>query len=386
MTRRKHVTLIGGGVIGLSTGWELIQRGADVTIIQGEDAKRSTSWSAAGILPPANLDSAIDPLDQLRGLSHRLYPEWITRLESTTGIDCGFRRCGGWYLADSPGERASMIGMTSYWKELGVDCQPVSLVELARREPALEPWSHLQPSASAWWVPEEWQIRPPHLLRALRRACQAAGVRFVENTIVSDIDSTRGAVKIRAHGQWQACEQVVLCAGAWSGQIGHAIGLEHSVIPVRGQMLLLRPSHVDLSAIVNVGQRYLVPRDDGHVLVGSCEEETGFEWGTTTPMIESLKAFAVDLIPALSSAEPVATWSGIRPMTFDGFPMIGRVPEQPHVFVAAGHFRSGWHLAPATARCMADLILGQSPEISLNAFGVGKKQLRNSIPPRTDSA
>lgn len=377
MSGIQSVSIVGGGVIGLSLAWELAKRGLEVTLVERDDIKRSTSWSAAGILPPARLEMATDPLDQLRGLSHELYPDWISELESITQLDCGFRRCGGWYLADSPGEHASMIGMTGYWNELGIQCQSVSLAELARREPALDRWARETNSASAWWAPDEWQVRPPRLLRALQSACRTSGVQSMEGASVGEIENTPTGARYRIDNHWSHCDAVVLCAGAWSGQLGTTLGLRRSVIPIRGQMLLLKSNQRLPAGIVNIGHRYLVPRDDGQVLVGSCEEETGFDLGTTETMIDSLHQFAASVIPSLQSAEQAAVWSGLRPMTFDGFPMIGRVPDQPGLFVAAGHFRSGWHLAPATARCLADLILGQSTEVSLEAFSVGKQQIKS---------
>ncbi|MEM1068079.1 MAG: glycine oxidase ThiO [Planctomycetota bacterium] len=376
----RSVTVIGGGGIGLSIALEMAQRGVETSVIQRDPSSDITSWSAAGILPPARLEQALDPLDRLRGFSHQLYPEWIAQLESTTGVDCGFRKCGGWYLATSPGERAAMVGMTGYWKELGISCHAVSEHELAEREPSLTSWSKGAEASSAWWVPNEWQIRPPHLLRALRTACQSSGVKFRDRTEVVDIATNDGQPHLLVGGNWEKCDQVVLSAGAWSGKIARNLGMEKSVIPIRGQMLLLKTPSSLLTSVVNVGHRYLVPRDDGYLLVGSCEEEVGFEQGTTSDMLESLRQFAVSLIPELKSAESVSHWSGIRPMTFDGFPMIGRVPNESSIYVAAGHFRSGWHLAPATAKCLVALMLGEKPAVDLIAFGAGKKQICGDAP------
>jgi glycine oxidase len=139
-------------------------------------------------------------------------------------------------------------------------------------------------------------------------------------------------------------------------------------------MLLLKTPVALSQRVINVGQRYLVFRQDGHILVGSCEEETGFELATTASMLQSLREFAVGVIPELKKAETVSSWSGLRPMTFDGFPMIGRVPGCNHVYVAGGHYRSGLHLSPATAMVITDLIFGRTPTIPLNAFRVGKQQ------------
>ena len=129
-----------------------------------------------------------------------------------------------------------------------------------------------------------------------------------------------------------------------------------------------------LRGIVNLGHRYLVPRPDGSVLIGSCEEEVGFRHGTTPRGLDELRQFVRDLCPSLAGGTEAAAWSGLRPMTFDGFPMCGRLPDSERIFVAAGHFRSGVHLSPGTARLLADLINGNEPTLDLDAFRVGKQQ------------
>jgi glycine oxidase len=380
-----RVIVVGGGVIGLSIAWELARRGASVRLIERDRVGQATSWSAGGILPPARQAGATDPLDQLRGLSHDLYPSWTQALQTATGIDPGFRRCGAWYLADTPGERAAMIGMTDYWHELGIDCQSVSNTELTIREPALRSWARERNELAAWWVPDECQIRSPDYLSALAAACRSTGVEISEGLSVCDLHHRSSSVSLDARPtsaesnsneqlQSFAADYAVVCAGAWSGQIAESLRLEQALVPVRGQMLLLKSECPLFRPIINVGHRYLVPRDDGHLLVGSCEEEVGFVPGTTDQMIDSLRSFATALCPELKLAKEVRTWSGLRPMTFDGFPMIGRVPTTTNVFVAAGHFRSGIHLSPATAVVLADLICGDQPAVSLDAFRIGKQQ------------
>ena len=373
---KQHTTIIGGGVVGLSLAWELSKRGSRVTLLERDHIGKATSWSAAGILPPANLCRATDPLDQLRGLSHELFPQWIQELDSVTGIDSGLRRCGGWYLADTSGERAAMVGMTGYWGDLDIACEEVSTDELARREPALSTWASGRETASAWWVPDEYQIRSPHYLQALARACRSSGVELIENAAVVSIDCGSDSASAQVEGRWFESDSIVVCSGAWTGQVAKQLRLQSSLIPVRGQMLLLRTESPPVRSVVNVGQRYLVSREDGHTLVGSSEEESGFDLSTDEPTLQSLMDFAVSLIPELATAGRAGAWTGLRPLTFDGFPMIGRVPDTSNLYVAAGHFRSGMHLSPATAVTLADLILGDKPRINLDAFGVGKQQSR----------
>jgi glycine oxidase len=212
------------------------------------------------------------------------------------------------------------------------------------------------------------------LLRALEVGCDQQGARWLLGSAVRDVRDVSGGAEVFVDGGWHRGDAVVLCGGAWSGLIAERLRLEQSLIPVRGQILLLKPERPPLKSVVNLGNRYLVCREDGHTLVGSVEEEVGFRPGTTPEVVEALHAFACRLVPRLAGATVERSWSGFRPMTFDGFPMIGRVPETERLYVAAGHFRSGIHLSCATAVTLADLILGRSPAIDLDPFRVGKQQ------------
>ena len=371
----RHVVIVGAGAVGLSLAWELAKRDFKVTVFDAKEIGRATSWAAAGILPPANFDAATDPIDRLRGLSHRLFPEWARQLESETGIDTGFRQCGGWYLADTPGERAAMIGMADYWHEMNIECESVSLSEFAKREPQISHFAAQRTDAAAWWVPDEFQIRSPHYLSALESVCGKLNVTLRDQTQVVDIAESKQGVRVMiVGGESITADHVVVCGGVGTGQVAQWMRLQDSIVPIRGQMLLLKSASPLINSVINVGHRYLVSRDDGHTLIGSCEEEVGLQLGTTPEMLNTLRKFAFDLCPALSEAEEIKAWSGLRPMTFDGFPMIGRVPETTNVYVAAGHFRSGLHLAPATAVVLADLMTGQAPTVDLSAFRVGKQQ------------
>lgn len=369
-----HVTIIGGGAIGLSLAWELAQRDLQVSLLERAQVGRATSWAGAGILPPANRQTATDPLDQLRGMSHELFPVWTDKLRSVTGIDCGFRRCGGWYLADSAGERAAMQGMTSYWDELEIRCEPVETRKLATLEPALHQWAERNLPLSAWWVPDEFQVCPRRYVMALERACRLEGIEIRDSSPVSDIRTTERYAEALVGERWHRSESIVICGGAWTGLIARSFNLDSSIVPIRGQMLVLKTAAPLLRSVVNVGHRYIVCRDDGTTLVGSCEEETGFQLGTTEPMLDSLREFAISIVPKLQSARRIDAWSGLRPMSFDGFPMIGSVPQAPNLYIAAGHFRSGIHLSPGTAVALADLLTHEPARLSLDAFRVGKQQ------------
>jgi len=137
---------------------------------------------------------------------------------------------------------------------------------------------------------------------------------------------------------------------------------------MRGQIALLNPGRPVLRRIINCGPRYLVPRVDGRVLVGSTMEHVGFDTRTTAEGIGGLLEMAGALAPGLASAPVERCWAGLRPGTPDGLPYLGRIPGYDNAFIAAGHYRSGLQLAPATAVVMRQLLRGESTSVPLDAF------------------
>ena len=109
--------ILGGGVIGLSIAYELSCHGLQVQVLDQATMGQEASWAGAGILPPANLDTAVDPIDRLRGLSHPLHAHWSRQLKEETGIDNGYLACGGIYLAREPGEAASLQAFAQWLQE-----------------------------------------------------------------------------------------------------------------------------------------------------------------------------------------------------------------------------------------------------------------------------
>ncbi len=163
-----------------------------------------------------------------------------------------------------------------------------------------------------------------------------------------------------------------LTSGTWTAQLLEPLGWAVPIRPWRGQIVLWKSPSPLISRVVNEGIRYLVPRDDGHVLAGSSVEDVGFDCHTTDEVIDDLKAFSLSLLPQLEEHRIVKTWAGLRPGAADGLPYIDCVPGLTNVTVAAGHFRSGIHLAPATALVTTQLLLGEQPQIDLTPFRLNR--------------
>jgi glycine oxidase len=150
------------------------------------------------------------------------------------------------------------------------------------------------------------------------------------------------------------------------------LGLRLDTRPIRGQILLLALPRQVLGHVVNRGLEYLVPREDGRLLVGSTLEDAGFDRTTTPAVIERLRGFAAMLLGDLPGARVEQVWAGLRPGSADGLPTIGPVPGCDNAFVAAGHFRAGLHQSTGTAVMVADLIEGRAPRLDPMPFAADR--------------
>jgi glycine oxidase len=359
MSESADIIIIGGGVIGLTAAHFLARDGAWVRILERGEFGREASWAGAGIIPPGNLGRASTPIDRLRALSSTLYPGFAEELTGATGIDVGYRRCGGLEF-EAPDEPPDPTA----WEAEGLDFQRCDDRELRRLEPALA--DGLGP---AYHLPGMAQVRNPRLLRALQAALRSSGMALNPDCPVHEFerDGSR-IVAIRSGSRRLTAGQFLIASGAWSEGLLEALGWRPGIRPVRGQIVLLRLPAPIFRSIILEGKGYLVPRDDGRVLVGSTEEEAGFDKRTTPEAESMLMAVATRYVPALARAECERTWAGLRPGSPDGLPFLGRVPGTDNCFVAAGHFRAGLQLAPATGVVMSQLLLGQNPSIPLDAF------------------
>ncbi len=363
------VLIIGGGVIGLSLAWDLAKHGQSVHVIDQGQPGREASWAGAGILPAANSVSSQHPYEQLRGLACELHPRWATELRDATGIDTGFRRCGGLHLARTPGEAAALAAWVEMIRDEGIDARRVSASDLKELERGVCP----KQIAAAFLIEEECQLRNPWHIDALLAACIATGVEITPNLSAGRIVARDGQITgIGTISHAIQARQYCFTAGAWTGQLLQPLNLSIGVLPIRGQMVLFQCSQPPITRIVNEGSRYLVPREDGHVLAGSTEEEVGFDKRTTDEAIADLVGFARGVVPALGAGTIEKTWAGLRPGAFDGLPYLGQLPGLKNAYVAAGHFRSGLFLSTATAVVMSQLLRGEQPAINLAPFRVGR--------------
>jgi glycine oxidase len=367
--------VIGGGTIGLSLAYEATRRGMSVRLIERGQTGQESSWAGAGILPSARPHADNTPTERLAALSHSLHPAWSEALREETGIDNGFRRCGGLYLERSDEPASDLARELAAWRRQGLPFRELSSDQLPKLEPAIAPDSPTPRQRRAVELPEDGQLRNPRHLRALAAASQRRGAVLSPGVAAEDFvlssDKSRMIGVATTEGLLSA-GAYCLSSGCWSGALARRAGWELPIRPLKGQIALLQCERPLLRRVINVGPRYLVPRDDGRVLVGSTEEEAGFDKRTTAGGIGGLIEFALRLAPALASASVERTWAGLRPATSDGLPFLGRLGALSNAYVAAGHFRNGLSWSPATAQVMCQLVRGESPSLDLAPFRIDR--------------
>jgi glycine oxidase len=359
MAERSDVLVIGGGVIGLTAAYFLARAGLQVEVVDQGDFGREASWAGAGILPPGNPGGAGTPIDQLRAQSAAMFPSLSVELREQTGIDNGYLRSGGLELFDEGGE-----SIAEAWRVEGVAYEVVGDRQLSRLEPALA-----RGFGPAYFLPDMAQLRNPRHVKALVAGCAKRGVRLRPGCPVLGFESGAGRVNaVRTAAGRLVADRFIIATGSWTDALLAQFGWRPGIQPVRGQIALLNTGASVFHKILIQGRRYLVPRSDGRVLVGSTEENVGFDKRTTAEAIGDLLRFALALVPGLSSAPVERCWAGLRPGTPDGLPIIGRAPDLDNLFVAAGHFRAGIQLSPATALLLEELLLGRKLSVPLEPF------------------
>lgn len=358
MAGNPDVLIVGGGVIGLTAAYLLAREGIKVVVADKGEMGRESSWAGAGILCPAIAHRAATAAELLRAQSFSHFPQLSAELRDCTGIDNGFAICGGleFHVGAQEGE--------DEWHGHGVTVESLTASEAHAIEPALA-----ADYGPALHIPEMAQVRNPRHIQALYAAGTILGVQFLPHCPVVEWQVQNGRVTAAfTADQMLHFDQLIICGGAWSSMLLKPLGCRIPIRPIRGQIVLLNTGTRILQRIIVSGPRYLVPRADGRLLIGSTEEDVGFCNRTTAAAVRDLIAFGTRLVPALAEAPVERCWAGLRPGSPDGIPFIGPLPGLENAFVAAGHFRAGIQLSPGTGIMLKELVRRQAQTISTDAF------------------
>lgn len=350
----RPVVIVGGGVIGLATGWTLVREGVPVTLFERDRAGRGTSWLAAGMLAPdAEIGFEERELYNLSRESLRRWPDFAREVEAASGADVDYRDEGTLIVADDRDSAESIRRLYEFQQAQGLDVEWLTGDAAREIEPFLAPRL-----SAAIFAPSDHQVDNRKLLEALRTAFQQDGGTLHEETPVQAIvpDAEAPAVTT-AEGHRVEASHVVVAAGVWSRQID---GIEPeqrpSVRPVKGQMMELQMKRpFGLEHVVRGPDAYLAPKSSGRLLIGATSEEMGFDTTVTAGGLYDLLEGAWEVVPGIYDLPMNDTWAGLRPASRDHAPVLGAAPA-PGVVYATGHYRHGVLLTPVTAQEIARLV------------------------------
>lgn len=352
--------MIGGGVVGSAIALGLARSGARTMILdEGDTAFRASRGNFALVWV------------QSKGFGMPDYALWSRRsaddwsglaeiLRSETGIDVAHSQPGGFMLCLSDDELEkrveAMRRLHNQQTMTGFTYEVLDHAETRRRLPAIG-----KDVVGALYSPHDGHVNSLRLFRALREATERRGVDYRPNCEVESISPREGGFAIA--GPWGEIRtaRVVLCAGLGNARLAPMVGLEAPVTPSKGQIIVTEKTEPFLhNPMVTVRQT-----DEGGVMIGDSQEDLGFDTVVKQPILSVMAERAVRMFPRLAGLNVVRTWSALRVMSPDGFPIYDQSITHPGAFVVTCH--SGVTLAANHVLTLAPAILsGTLPDAVAN--------------------
>lgn len=404
MSASPHIVVIGGGVIGLSQAYDLARQGTQVTVIDQRSTGLGASTVNAGWVVPAEAAPVPAPgviVQSMKWMLHRDSPLYIkpslapshvrfmlgmwrrsnardfrAGLAAQLALAAGTMEMLDEYAVDGVAFEMHTDGLLLAYlsaeklhhhaehldipASFGLDSDILMGDAVREREPSLT-----DEVAGGIYFPTERHLDPGSLVAGLRTRCEQLGVTFIEDARVTSVERRGEQVAaVRTDTSRIATDAVILAAGAWSGRASAMFGAELPVRAGKGYAIDCTPPPVRLRSMINLSDAKVAvtPLSTRLRLAGT------MEFGPHDESVNEVRIAAILRAPGQYfrdwPAEPahVIAGAGMRPMTPDGLPIIGRLPGTTNAFVSTGHGMMGVTLAPGSARAMSTLVLtGQAP-------------------------
>jgi len=354
---------VGGGIIGCSIAFHLAKAGVRPLVLEKTAVAAEASSGGAGLLSTQAHTDEEGPLFDLKRASRSLYPALAHELRQRADMDIEYRELGHLVPVFSEDAARAVRTRVSWQAARGLTAHWLTATEAEELEPGLPAGVH-----GAGWFPEDHHLNSTAATQALASAVIRLGGKVrVECPVAELLWDGHRVTGVRAGQETISAGEVVLAAGAWSGQFEASAGIPLPVVPAKGQIVVARLPQPAVRHVV-YEEVYVIPRATGEHIIGSTVEYVGFDKRVTVEGIASLLRDATRLVPALREAEMIASYGCLRPASQDGLPLLGRVAERPGLVVATGHFRNGILLAPITGTLIAELIVQGRTSMPLTPF------------------
>lgn len=384
MTIKSDIAVLGAGVNGLSTAYELCKRGKSVTLVDKGVMGAGASGSCDDMIllqskkPGILLEMAFRSLELFKGLSTEL------------PCDIEFETRGGTILIEDQAQLSVMEEFVASQRRSGLDVEIIGKDRLRQLQPHVS-----QHVIASTYSAADSQVNPMQLMKGYMLGAQAQGMRYISRAAPEEIAREGGHWLLRlSNGDSLEAGIVVNATGAYANSVCGLLGFELPIKPRKGQVLVteqlpplgetnvwsaqyivskLKPeltaASTGLAARYGLGFAF-TGTHNGNYLIGSTREDAGFDKETKPDALELIAAQARRFFPVIAEAHVIRSFAGLRPSTFDGMPFLGEVPGHEGFFMAAGHEGDGIALAPITGRFIADLVCGTKPEFDTAPFRV----------------
>jgi sarcosine oxidase subunit beta len=394
MNLAKDVCVIGGGVMGLATAYYLLKAGKTVAILEKTEIGGGASSSCDDMIllqskkPGIALTLAMESLEMYRGLSQEL------------GTDLGFYSHGGMVIIEDEKQLRIMENFVKQQCSFGLDVEIVDKNTLFKKQPHVARYM-----IASTYSKSDSQVNPLMLMRAFLHNGRNMGMEVFRNTSVQEIVKKGDHWKVTGENNISVeCDNVVIAAGAWSGQIGNLLDIDIPISPIKGQLAVTEQiapigetncwtaayiaSKHDPSILGDrseydkkIGLGFSFTRaGEGNYLIGSTREKAGFDKATDFKAIGRILEQARKYFPIMNQVNIIRTMAGFRPGTKDGSPIIGEVDGFPGIYIAAGHEGDGIALSPITGKSVAEMICGvgnhkRFEELNLRRFSAASADI-----------
>ena len=359
-----HIAIVGAGINGLMTALELVEQNCSISIFDQQHAGQAASWAGGGILSPMYPWRYPQAVNDLAQYAKPMYQAWNKKLQPITGIDFEIHE-SGMLIFDAEDVDVGLNYATQHHEPL----QHAALLSTETLQ-TINPRISKQFS-QALHFPHLANVRNPRLLQSIITYLkQHPQVLWHEHCKIHHV--SYHAQKIQYIQDQRAtqytADQYIFTTGAWSEQLGPQLSIDIPVHPVQGQMVLFKTPKDWLPTICMNKVMYLIPRQDGHIVCGSSMREVGFDTRPAAQIRKQILTACFEMVPELEKFPVQQEWAGLRPSSPQGIPYIGKIAQLDNAWSNFGHFRNGLCMAPASAKLLRQLILGQAPFVNPVAY------------------
>ncbi len=357
-----ETVIIGGGIVGCAAAYYLASRGLRSVVLERRGVAAEASGANAGLVGAARGVPG-------KTLGHtKKSLELMVTAARELGRPVELVREGQLTLACSDAEWPEVQKFAATRRREGIEVEIVSRDDLRRLEPGLG--AHV---VGAAFVPGDGHVNPILLTLAYAAAARRLGAEIRQGIEATRLEVSRDRVAaVLTPAGPIAASRVIVAAGAWSSALLAPLGIALPVRPGRGQMLVTEALPPLTARVLHTSTICIRQDIRGHVLIGSTVEDVGFSREVTLPTLALFARLARQLVPALTNAQVLRTWAGLRPMTPDGLAIIDSAPGVDGLFLAAGHSRAGVTYAPVTGWLLAQLVTEGTTALSLDPFRLAR--------------